>query len=53
MVHGCILELEEMRRCPSRSTSTEVPVTDNMPEICKKLPTVEETLDVVADANQD
>ena len=47
------LELEEMRRCASRSPSTEVPTTDSMSEICEQLPTVEETLVIVDDVNED
>lgn len=30
-----------------------MPPTDSMPELCKKLPTVKETLDIVAHANKD
>ena len=47
------LELEEMRRCASRSPSTEVPTTDSMSEICEQLPKVEETLVIVDDVNED
>ena len=47
------VELQEMRRCACRSPSTEVPTTESMSEICEQLPTVEETLDIVDDVNED
>ena len=47
------VELEEMKRWASRSPSTEVPTTDSMSEICEQLPSVEETLDIVDDVNED
>ena len=37
----------------NNNNETEVPTSDSVPEICEQLPTIEETLDLWDDANED